>query len=108
MTQLSQTPQKRPRRISPTPSLSSQEIAQRKTEREELAVRCRVIFERLRSELRENHDNWFIAIHADSENYLLAPTLEGLVQKIRHNYPEEAERQLTIFCLNETGTCGRL
>jgi hypothetical protein len=55
MTQLSQTPQKRPRRISPTPFLSSQEIAQRKTVREELAARCRVIFERLRSELRENH-----------------------------------------------------
>ncbi len=108
MTQLSQTPQKHPKRILSILSLSPQEIAQRKTVREELAARCREIFERLSPELIEDHYDWFIAIHADNENYLLDPTLEGLVKKIRHDYPEEAERKLTIFRLNETGTCGRL
>ena len=108
MTQLSQTSPKRPRQILATPSLSPQEIAQRNTLREELAGRCRVIFERLRPELITDYYDWFIAIHAESENYLLDPTLEGLIQKICHNYPEEAERKLTVFCLNETGTCGRL
>jgi len=55
MTQLSQTSPKRPRRILPKSSLSPEEIAQRRTAREELAARCRPIFERLRPELIEDH-----------------------------------------------------
>lgn len=108
MTQLSQTSPQRPRRFLTESSLSPEEIAQRRTAREEFAARCRPIFERLRPELIEDHYNWFIAIDPDSEHYLLDPKLEGIVQKICHEYPEESNRNLAIYCLNETGTCGRI
>jgi hypothetical protein len=55
----------------------------------------------------ETHYNWFIAIDPDSEQYLLDPTLKGITQQIRDAYSGN-EVKLTIFRLNDTGTCGRL
>lgn len=49
-----------------------------------LATLCRVIFERLRPQLIETHYNLHIAIDSDTESYLLEPTLDGIVGKIRH------------------------
>lgn len=91
----------------PPSTLTQQEIAQRKATRDELGARCREIFERIRPELLEQHYNWFIAIEPDSENYLIAPTLSGLLQKVRHQYAEQGVK-LTTFRLNETGTCGKI
>ena len=107
MTQLSHTSPKRPRRILPKSSLSPEEIAQRRTAREEFAGRCRPIFEKLRPELIEDHYNWFIAIDPDSEHYLLDPKLEGLIAKIQEKYPDGVTKS-TIYRLNETGACGRI
>jgi hypothetical protein len=108
MSQLPQTSQKHPRRFLTKSSLSSEEITQRRAAREEFAARCRPIFEKLRPKLIEDHYNCFIAIEPDSEHYLLDLTLEGIVQKICHEYPDESNRNLAIYCLNENGACGRI
>ena len=55
----------------------------------------------------EKYYNWFIAIEANSGDYLIDPTLEGLMQKIRHQYAN-TEVKLTTFRLNETGACGMI
>lgn len=107
MSQLSNFHQSPHKRILPHSALSPQEIAQRKATRDKLGARCREIFERIRPELLEKHYNWFIAIEPDSENYLIDPTLSGLLQKVRHQY-DDTEVKLTTFRLNETGTCGKI
>ena len=71
-------------------------------------MRCRAVFERLRPSLIETHYNWHIAIDPDTEQYLIDPTLKGVTQKIRDVYGETSEVKLTIFRLNDTGTCGRI
>lgn len=78
------------------------------SERDALAMRCRVIFERLRPTLIETHYNWHIAIDPDTEQYLIDPTLKGITRKIRLDYGNSESVKLTIFRLNDTGTCGRL
>jgi hypothetical protein len=103
MTQLSQP---RRTRILPT-TVTPEELHHRKAQRRELGMQCRAIFERIRPQLIENHYNWFIAIDADSENYLLDLKLEGLLQQVRDRYTNKAAK-LTIFRLNETGACGRI
>ena len=75
---------------------------------EALGMRCRAVFERLRPTLIETHYNWHIAIDPDTEQYLIDPTLKGITQKIRDRYGRTSEVKLTIFRLNDTGTCGRI
>jgi hypothetical protein len=94
-------------RILPSSAITAEELNRRREQSDILATRCRVIFERLREQLIEAHYNWFIAIDPDSENYLIDPTLIGLSQQIRHSYGN-TNVKLTIFRLNDTGTCGRL
>ena len=84
------------------------EKSRRQEQRDALAVRCRVVFERLRPTLIESHYNWHIAIDPDNENYLIDPTLYGITQKIRDAYGNPEKVKLTIFRLNDTGTCGKL
>jgi hypothetical protein len=94
-------------RILP-PSPIDQEVVQREQEKQRaLALRCRPLFERLRSSLIETHYNWYIAIDPDTENYLLDKTLIGITEQIQNSYSGD-EVKLTIFRLNDTGTCGRL
>ncbi|BCL35292.1 hypothetical protein [Nostoc sp. MS1] len=104
MTQVSQP---RRSRILPASAITPEELNRRQEQSNTLAIRCRVIFDRLREQLIEKHYNWFIAIDPDSENYLIDQTLIGLSQKIRHSY-SDTHMKLTIFRLNDTGTCGRL
>lgn len=104
MTQLSQP---RRTRILPPSPVDPAEVQHERSQQRALALRCRPLFERLRSSLIETHYNWFIAIDPDSEQYLLDPTLKGITQQIRHAYSGN-EVKLTIFRLNDTGTCGRL
>ena len=79
-----------------------------KEQRDDLGMRCRAVFERLRPSLIETHYNWHIAIDPDTEQYLIDPSLKGVTQKIRDVYGETSEVKLTIFRLNDTGTCGRI
>lgn len=104
MTQVSQP---RRTRILPPSPLPTQELHRRQEKQRALALRCRVVFDRLRPSLIETHYNWFIAIDPDSEQYLIDPTLKGITQQIRNAYSGN-EVKLTIFRLNDTGTCGRL
>lgn len=75
---MAQLSQPRRSRILPQSKVTPEELHRRKAQRHELGARCRAIFERIRPQLIENHYNWFVAIDADSENYLLDPKLEGL------------------------------
>lgn len=107
MTQLSQKRQPRRGRIFPEYTIPQEELARRKAKRTEIGNRCRAIFEQIRPQLIEKHYNWFIAIEPDSENYLVDPKLEVLLQKVREQYVNDDVKP-TIFRLNETGTCGRI
>ncbi|GAB1539048.1 hypothetical protein NUACC21_17130 [Scytonema sp. NUACC21] len=105
MTQLSHP---RRTRILPPSPIAPEEKSRRQEKRDALATRCRSIFERLRPQLIETHYNWHIAIDPDTEQYLIDPTLKGITQKIRDTYGYTDEVKLTIFRLNDTGTCGRI
>ena len=99
--------QQRRSRILPHSELKLEDISRRKHQRSEIGNRCRVIFERIRPQLIENHYNWLIAIDADSQNYLLDQKLEGLLQQVRNQYPR-TDADITIFRLNSTGACGKI
>jgi hypothetical protein len=94
-------------RILPPKEIPVEELVQRKEKRRALTQRCRLVFERLRPQLVQMHYNWFIAIDPDNETYLLDSTLIGLTQQIKNLYPG-TEVKLTIFQLNELGSCGRI
>ena len=94
-------------RLCPQKTLSSQEIVQRKAATAEFGDHCRSVFEKLRPQLMLKHYNWFIAVNPDSEDYLIDPSLEGLIQKVRASYADGTVK-LTTFRLNETGVCGRI
>ena len=87
--------------------VTPEEINLRQAQRQKLGARCRTIFECLRPQLIDNHYNWFIAIDAESENYLIDAKLEGLLQQIRAQYTNP-DAKLTIFRLNEIGACGTI
>ncbi|WP_414544992.1 hypothetical protein [Nostoc sp. CCY0012] len=72
-----------------------------------LALPCRVIFERLREQLIETHYNWFIAIDPESKNYWIDQTFPGINRPVCYFYGDN-DPKLTIFRLNETGTCCKL
>lgn len=103
MTQLSQ-----PRRTLPRKFIPPEELARRQQQRDSLAARCRIVFERVRPSLIETYCNWHIAIDPDTEQYLIDPTLKGITEKIVEAYGYSNEPKLTIFCLNNTGSCGRI
>ncbi|MBD2210060.1 hypothetical protein H6G27_09230 [Nostoc linckia FACHB-104] len=105
MTHISQ--QRRTRILPPSPIVPEQKRHQRE-QRDALAAKCREIFERLRPQLLETNYNWHIAIDPETEEYLLDLTLKGITQKIRDTYSNTNQVKVTIFRLNDTGTCGRL
>lgn len=107
MTQLSSKRKALRDRISPERITPPEELARREAERTELRWRGQKIFERIRPELIGEYYNWFIAIDPDSEEYLIDPTLLGIVKKIKEQYGDQSV-MLTTFRLNETGTCGRI
>ncbi|GAX39024.1 hypothetical protein [Nodularia sp. NIES-3585] len=105
MTQVYQ-PRRRSRILAPS-VIAPSDLDHRREHSNNLALQCRAVFERLREQLIKTHYNWFIAIDPESENYLIDQTLPGLTQQIRHSY-HDTDVKLTIFRLNDTGTCGRL
>ena len=94
-------------RIFPEQTIPPEELARRKAERTKLGLRCREIFERLRPELIEEYYNWFIAIEPDSGEYLIDRKFLGIIEKVKEQY-SGGDVRLTIFCLNERGSCGRI
>ena len=100
-------------RIFPQHSRTPEAIAMRqanyaliRSQRQELAKRCRQIFEQICPQLILTHYNWFIAIDAETGNYLLDAQFEKLIQKVKFSYPANGQVKLTIFRLNEKGYCG--
>lgn len=92
-------------RVLPGQTLPPEEIARRRAARAEFRTHCWVVFEKLRSQLIEEHYNWFIAFDPDSEEYLIDPSFEGIFDKLRESH---LCGKGTIFRLNETGVCGRI
>jgi hypothetical protein len=72
-----------------------------RVQRDDLARKCQIVFDRVYSQLIENHYNWHIAIDPD-------PTLMRIAAQIKDVYEDRSTVKLTIFRLNETGTYGRL
>jgi hypothetical protein len=107
MKNLSEKRQVRRGRILKENTIPPEELAKRKAERTQLGLRCRAIFERLRPQLIDEYYNYFIAIEPDSEDYLIAPQLPSLIEKIREIYGEQ-DIKMTAFRLNERGTCGMI
>lgn len=104
---MSQVSQRVRGRILPLSSIDPEVVQREQSNQRALALRCRPLFERLRPSLIETHYNWYIAIDPENEEYLLDKTLIGITQQIENNYTGD-EAKLTIFRLNDTGTCGRL
>jgi hypothetical protein len=103
---MTQTPQQRRTHLESSSSTANKQIE--RVQRDDLARKCQIVFDRVRPQLIDNHYNWHIAIDADTEQYLIDPTLMGITAQIKEIYREESTVKLTIFRLNETGTCGRL
>ena len=100
-------PQQFRTRLFPERFLPPEEIARRKTVKAEFSDRCRVVFEKLCPQLMEKYYNWFIAVNPESEEYLIDPSLEGLLKKVRDHYPDGIVK-LTTYRVNETGVCGKI
>ncbi len=95
-------------RLFPERVLPPEEIAKRKAAKAAFGAQCRAVFEKLRPQLIKQYYNWFIAVDPENEKYLIDPSLEGLVKKIRAHYPQDGTVKLTTYRLNETGVCGTI
>jgi hypothetical protein len=69
-------------RILPPSPIALSEKSRHQEKQNALAMRCRVVFDRLHPQLIDTHYNWYIAIDPESENYLVDPTLKG-IQRFR-------------------------
>jgi hypothetical protein len=105
MTESVEKPRARRGRLFPELTLSPEELAKRKAEREVFHKRCRAIFERVRPELIEKHYGWYIAIEPDSGDYFINEDVEVAHRKALEKYPNARH---CAFCLNETGATGRI
>lgn len=92
-------------RIFPERTLSAEELARRKAEREVFHQRCRAIFERVRPEYIEEHYGWYIAVEPDSGDYFIDEDIEVASHKARDRHPNAVQ---CMFCLNETGATGTI
>lgn len=105
MTESIHKPRARRGRIFPERTLSPEELARRKAEREAFHQRCGKIFDRVRPELIKEHYGWYIAIEPDSGDYFIDKDKELAHQKAIDKYPNIRH---CVFCLNETGATGRI
>jgi len=64
-----------------------------------------VIFDRVKSELMQTHDNWYIAIEPDSGEYFVSDNALVVAQMAHQKYPKV---KLHVFRINETGVCGTI
>lgn len=92
-------------RIFPELTIAPEELARREAEDEIFYQRCRAIFERVRPEYIESNYGWYIAIEPDSGEYFLDQDNIQAHKKVLEKYPKAKNY---VFCLNETGTTGRI
>ena len=92
-------------RIFPERTLSPEELAKRKAEREVFHKRCRAIFERVRPEYIAKNYGWYIAIEPNSEDFFIDENIEIASHKAREKHPNAVH---CMFCLNETGATGTI
>lgn len=103
MTQTAET--HRNRRIFPNVNWTEAEKQQRNAEQQARWERCYPVFEKLRSELIQNHYNWYLTIEPETGEYFLDCNSIANLKKARKKYPH------SIFCtfgINETGVSGKI
>ncbi|BDA70385.1 unknown protein [Calothrix sp. PCC 7716] len=105
MTQASSCQTRRRGRVFPDRQLSKEELEQRKAEKEAFSQRCRLIFDRVKPELINDHYDWFIVIEPDSGDYFIDPDENIARAKAGDKHPGKLR---LIMRINETGTCGRI
>lgn len=105
MTESKPKPPARRGRIFPERTLPPEELARRKAENEAFYQRCRAIFDLVRPELIDQYYGWYIAIEPDSGDYLIDADKEVAHTKALQKYPNADH---CVFCLNESGTTGRI
>lgn len=104
MTQTPPTANRRGR-IFPHIICSEEEKNRRKAEQQARFERCYPIFEKLRPELSEDHYNWYLTIEPETGEYFLDREHLSNLKQARQKYPNSI---FYTFCINETGTCGRI
>ena len=92
-------------RIFPERTLSPEELARRKAEREAFHRRCRAVFERVRPELIDKYYGWYIAVEPDSGDYFIDEDNITVHKKALEKYPNADH---CVFCLNESGATGTI
>lgn len=105
---MTQTTSKIPRRrgrLFPEYTIPPEELARRKTEKEERCQKSLQVFQKVSPQLIEEHDNWFIIIEPNSGDYFIDPDEQIAEKKAREKYPSG---WLVTFRLNETGACGTI
>ncbi|MFM2062912.1 MAG: hypothetical protein RLZZ507_2582 [Cyanobacteriota bacterium] len=105
MTETKSTHTVRTGRIFPEIQWTQEQKNQWKSEREILYKRCKIIFEKLQTELMKTHYNWYIAIEPNSGEYFINQDAVVAAQKAHEKYPNI---KLHVFRINETGVCGRI
>lgn len=96
---------RQPGRIFPEFTIPPEELAKREAERNARGEKARVVFNRVRPELINDHYNWFMVIEPNSGNYFVDVEESGAETKAREKYPQG---WLVTFRVNETGVCGRI
>ncbi|WP_414561908.1 MULTISPECIES: hypothetical protein [unclassified Anabaena] len=92
-------------RIFPERTLSLEELTKRKAEEDDFDQRCQAIFEQVRPDFIQEHYGWYIAVEPNSGDYFIDQDKEAASQKARQQHPNAIH---FMFCLNETGTTGKI
>ncbi|MGQ4646572.1 hypothetical protein [Lyngbya aestuarii] len=105
MTQLTNHHSPRRGRLFPEQDPSPEEKAKLKAAQELLHKQGKLIFEKVRPQLIDEHYNWFIIIEPDSGDYFIDQNQITALKRTREKYPDKL---FAAFRLNETGVCGRI
>jgi hypothetical protein len=92
-------------RVFPVNQLSAEEKARRQAEDELFSQRCRMIFDKVKPELIQDHYDWFIVIEPESGDYFIDPDENVARAKAGGKHPDKMR---LIMRLNESGTCGTI
>ena len=92
-------------RIFPEFTIPPEELARREAERNARGEKARLVFNRVRPELINDHYNWFIVIEPNSGDYFIDQDQEVASKMAREKYPHLIHH---IYGINETGVSGRI
>ncbi|WP_353929403.1 hypothetical protein WJM97_13890 [Okeanomitos corallinicola TIOX110] len=105
MTNIKSVRRRQQGRIFPEFTIPPEELAKREAERNARGEKARVVFNRIRPELINDHYNWFMVIEPNSGDYFIDVDESEAEKKAREKYPQG---WLVTFRINETGACGRI